>query len=143
MSKAIDQNQAESAESVEASDNPDDSMLGNIFSQWRQLDERLGSIQDNGQLEGSDEERAQLLYAQTVLMNTAAALPGKSYQDLLYKLSLWRRDAPELPSSVHEMERHESLVYSAYRDLVELTGNYFVATELDRKTNMQRSAEVA
>ena len=60
--------------------------------------------------------------AQTNLMELVASIEAKSLEDLAYKLALWRWDAPDLDDPSAAMSRCELVAYSAFRDLVNLTG---------------------
>lgn len=107
-----------------------------LFKQWQRMQDKLSENAASSEPDAQACDHA--LAAQTVLMRTAAVIPGANYRELLFKLALWRWDAPELATSVDQMERHEALVYSVFRDLVELTGETMVMTELDRKTKLLR-----
>ncbi|MEQ8935103.1 MAG: hypothetical protein RIE56_04860 [Amphiplicatus sp.] len=60
--------------------------------------------------------------AQTNLMELVASVEAKSLEDIAYKLALWRWDAPDLDDSSVGMSRCELVAYSAFRDLINMTG---------------------
>ncbi len=118
--------------------------LEEMFSDWRRLEKRLSELGAHDEMSVQEKQECdQIIQAQSLLMNTAALLNGSTYRDLLFKLAFWRWDAPELGKSLGEMTRYEALVYSAFRDLVRMTSNENVATDLDRRTNYLREPDAA
>ena len=103
--------------------------LEKLFNVFRQIDEVLGDCAGPDDL--GDEKAAGLIDAQTVVIRTAAALPARTYHDLLYKLALWRWDAPELDQPVDQMNRSDAIAYSAFRDLAEMLGVENVLKDFD------------
>ena len=119
------------------------SHLKHLFQKWQSLDDRLSQIASKGILSTEDENECDhIMRAQSVIMNTAAIVPGRTYSDVLYKLAFWRWDSPELESSLDRMKSYESLAYSAFRDLIEITGDISVMNEVDTQTNLLRLSEV-
>ncbi len=80
----------------------------------------------------AEDRSASLLDAQTVLMRTAASLPARSMRDLVFKLALWRWDAPELDRPIEEMTRADAVAYSTFRDLARILGDSSVLKEIDK-----------
>ncbi len=115
--------------------------LEQLFREWRKMELELAEVGEKDDADASLEESDNKLEAQTVLMNTAAIIRGTTYRDLLFKLAFWRWDAPELESSLDQMKRYDALAYSAFRDLVELTGETVVMTNLDEKTRLLRAGD--
>ncbi len=102
-----------------------------LFDVFRQID---AAIADSGS--GADDEgkAASLIEAQTVIIRTAAALPARCMRDLLYKLAIWRWDAPELDQPTEDMGRADAIAYSAFLDLSKMLGERDVLKDFD-KTN--------
>ena len=103
-----------------------------LFDVFRQIDAAIAEC-------GSDDEAEQgraasLIEAQTVIIRTAAALPARCMRDLLYKLAIWRWDAPELDQPVEDMGRADAIAYSAFLDLSKMLGERDVLKDFD-KTN--------
>jgi hypothetical protein len=112
--------------------NPDDDHHEKLFDVFRQIDAAIAEC-------GSDDEAEQgraasLIEAQTVIIRTAAALPARCMRDLLYKLAIWRWDAPELDQPVEDMGRADAIAYSAFLDLSKMLGERDVLKDFD-KTN--------
>lgn len=106
--------------------------IAELFQSWRRLE---NSISEAGQ------DADGLIDAQSLLMHTAALMQSKTPRDVLFKLAFWRCDAPDLDVPLGEMQRGDAVVYSAYRDLVHLTGATEVLTKLDKETNLLRNLE--
>ncbi len=104
--------------------------LEKLFTVFRQIDNVLGDCAGPDEL--GDAKAAGLIDAQTVVIRTAAALPARSMNDLLYKLALWRWDAPELDQPIEDMNRSDAIVYSAFRDLVRLLSDTTVLKGFDK-----------
>ena len=113
--------------------------LERLFLNWRMLEyAREGNGGENEEYHEADGHRTA---AQQVLMNTAACLPAKTYLDLVYKLAIWRWHRRDLENTLDEMSASDAIIYSLFRDLVEMTGNDAVLTEIDVKTNLLRNPE--
>ncbi|WP_411816615.1 hypothetical protein [Hyphococcus sp. DH-69] len=72
-----------------------------------------------------------LIEAQTVVIRTAATLPARSTEDLLYKLAIWRWDSPDLDKPVNEMNRADAIAYTAFRDLANILSDDSALKETD------------
>ncbi len=117
--------------------------LADLFQRWRQLDERQAAIASKTNITTEDESECdQIERLQSVILSTAAVLPGVSDRDILHKLAFWRWVAPELEDSLDRMLQYEAMAYSAFRDMVERTGETEVMTETDMRTEMLRFSEV-
>lgn len=102
-----------------------------LFDVFRQIDAAIAECGAGP----DDEARAEsLIEAQTVIIRTAAALPARCMRDLLYKLAIWRWDAPELDQPTEEMGRADAIAYSAFLDLSKMLGERDVLKDFD-KTN--------
>jgi len=103
-----------------------------LFEVFRQIDSAIAECESGNEAE--DGRAASLIEAQTVIIRTAAALPARCMRDLLYKLAIWRWDAPELDQPVEEMGRADAIAYSAFLDLSKMLGERDVLKDFD-KTN--------
>lgn len=125
----------------------DDSALDHLkrmFRTWRDIEAKIAANEadvEEGAIEKADDDAYRM--AQKALMDTAAAIRGSSLEDILYKLALWRWEAGDLGASLDEMKRGDAMVYSAFRDLAELTGESDVVTERDRRTDFLRKPDPA
>lgn len=72
-----------------------------------------------------------LIEAQTVVIRTAATLPARTTKDLMYKLALWRWDAPDLDKPVEDMHRADAIAYSAFRDLAVMLSDNSTLKDID------------
>jgi hypothetical protein len=96
------------------------SSLAGFFFAWLSLQRRPDRAAAARSGDGAEETLAdEILSAQSSLMDIAARMPAQSFEDLAYKLALWRWDAA---SRVEEMDRAERMAHAAFCDLVELTG---------------------
>ncbi len=80
----------------------------------------------------ADANASGLIEAQSVVIRTAAALPARCTRDLLFKLALWRWDAPDLEQPVEDMNRADAIAYSAFIDLSKMLGAQEVLKEFDK-----------
>ncbi|GJL92892.1 hypothetical protein [Hyphococcus sp.] len=103
-----------------------------LFDVFRQIDAAIAECSSG---DAADDSRAaNLIEAQSVVIRTAAALPARCMRDLLYKLAIWRWDAPEIEQPVKEMGRSDAIAYSAFLDLSKMLGERDVLKDFD-KTN--------
>lgn len=66
------------------------------------------------------ESRLQLLLGE--MLSLASKQECKSTVDVALKAALWRRDAPEFSLFDRNISRADIVLYSAYRDLLRMTG---------------------
>jgi hypothetical protein len=91
-------------------------------------------------LETSDEDaRDALLEAQTMAIELACAVRARTLRDIVFKLALWRWDTPDLGPDA-DMTRNEKAAYSAFRDLVAMTGEESALTVDDIEALLGESA---
>lgn len=100
--------------------------LKKLFDLFRQIGDVLAGCEEG------DPKATGLMEAQTVVVRTAAAVPARTMRDLLYKLALWRWDAPNLDKPTDEMCRGEAVAYSAFRDLVKALGENDLLKDFDK-----------
>ncbi|MEE2691062.1 MAG: hypothetical protein VX640_05935 [Pseudomonadota bacterium] len=108
------------------------SQFESFFKIWLML-ERQGEL-----TEEAAEESEGAIPAQTNLMELVASVESKSMEDLAYKLALWRWDAPDIDATGTCMSRGDLVAYSAFRDLVKLTGLELLMRPEDIETGFYR-----
>lgn len=115
--------------------------LENLFRKWREIELALDAhaAEDTGSIH-NQAECNRLIEAQSMLMNSAALTSSSTFRDLLFKLSLWRWDAPELDD---QPQRSDAIALSVFRDLVDLTGETGVLTEIDKRTQILQDVQSA
>ncbi|MEZ5891961.1 MAG: hypothetical protein R3C58_02260 [Parvularculaceae bacterium] len=102
-----------------------------LFEVFRNIEASLGELSAATDAE-SDARAEGLIEAQTVVVRTAATLPARTMKDLLYKLAIWRWDAPELDRPVETMTRSDAVAYTAFRDLAHMLGVTEVLKDFDK-----------
>ena len=85
----------------------------------------------------SDTERNldEIIDAQDQVAKTACQSRATTYEELLYKLAMWRLDTPDFESTPIQADRKDLIVYSVFRDLIKITGLDHVQTNTDSETN--------
>ncbi len=89
------------------------SRLEALFREYATLEERI--VADPAIADG-------LVSAQSLVMRTAAGAPARTPRDLLFKLALWRWDAPDLQTPIETLPRYNAVAVSAFRDLTAMVG---------------------
>ncbi len=102
---------------------PNVDTLEAIFDLWTHLERRN---QDFIKLPHTQAEveihNNNLFEAQERLMSTATTIRSKNDDHIAYKIALWRWDAPELDQRDGFIQRSDKVAYSAFKDLVRITG---------------------
>lgn len=98
-----------------------------MFFLWRLLQERLCATHSVG----DDALADKITDAQAALMAFVAQQPAKTTEDVLYKLALWRWDSSDIAGEITALPPADQVLYSAFRDLVQMTGLRDVLTEED------------
>ncbi len=83
-----------------------------LFAIYRDIESRLTA---------DDDDADNLIATQSVVVRSAAMLPARTVRDVLFKLALWRWDAPNIDTPIDEMMPYEAAAFSALNDLVDLT----------------------
>ncbi|MEM8799149.1 MAG: hypothetical protein AAGF15_03620 [Pseudomonadota bacterium] len=83
------------------------------------------------ELETEDGNAEGLESAQTALMQTSASRRAHTIHELLFKLALWRWDAPDLDIPMDQMTRYDAVAYSVFRDLAAMLCDTSVLTARD------------
>lgn len=124
LQRAVSEIEVEAAERSDAQEDH----LEKLFNLFRQIDEVLADCSG----EQGDAKAAGLIEAQTVIIRTAAVIQARCKRDLLYKLALWRWDAPDLDKPLEEMSRSDAILYSAFCDLAKTLGDETVLKDFDK-----------
>lgn len=111
--------------------------LKELFCNYTELTKQLKKCASGYTCEGSDERADNLLAEQTGIIRKAVSTPATNIQEIMLKMAIWRRDAPDLETP-SRMYRHDALAYSVFRDLVVLTGAFRFLTEIDRRAGLLR-----
>lgn len=90
--------------------------------------------------EGEDADTDATYDMQTVLLQTATQHPARNQRELLFKLALWRWDAPEMDQPLGAMSRYDAVAFSVFLDLVKLTGEDSVLKQVDRTGRPHRES---
>ncbi len=118
----------------------DESELERLFKSWRKLSRlETQSGFDGATASTRRSESTGSNFYPWVLTDTATRHRADSARDLLYKLAFWRWSNPNLGARCGAMNSIDAVLYSAFRDLVELTGEEEVMTAFDRRTNLMRN----
>lgn len=129
--------QSELRQLTERSEDRLDALLGVYFATDRNLEEYNRT---SGGAE--DDMRADwVIEMQSLIMQKAAAIEADSLNGVLYKLALWRWDAPDLDVSNAELYRYDALAYSAFRDLAAILRNEKVLKPCDRTNSFSSPQE--
>lgn len=105
-----------------------------LFYTYSGLTKKLEECASCCSCEGSDERADELLAEQSEVIRQAVSAPTNIIREILFKITLWRWDAPDL-EALNNLDRHNALAYSVFRDLVNLTGASNALTEDDERTS--------
>ena len=108
----------------------EDKYLERLFDLFVKSEELMAELADSRVNPDAELELDKLLAYQIKLLKDAANAPSFSISDILIKLSLWRRFAPDLECDTQEMQLSDAVAYSAYIDLIKINED-IVATKAD------------
>lgn len=124
-----------------------DPLLQTALDTWDAADRVLEVLaRQSGADESTGALEVSLLAMQSEIMEVVSSVTAKSAADAALKVALWRRDAPEFQLGSPETARSDRVLYSAYRDLIALTGLEKLLTEADKSStarNCKFSAETS
>ena len=111
-----------------------------LFTLWMDLENSLETVEEGPRASSGstfDIERKldEIIDAQDHVAKTACQSRAKTYEELLYKLAMWRLDTPDFESTPIQADRKDLIVYSVFRDLIKITGLDHVKTKTDSETN--------
>jgi len=111
-----------------------------LFTLWMDLENSLETVTQGlpaPPIHTSDSERDldEIIDAQDQVAKTACQSRATTYEELLYKLAMWRLDTPDFESTPIQADRKDRIVYSVFRDLIKITGLDHVQTNTDSETN--------
>jgi len=90
-----------------------------LFKLWMCLEQRLGEC--GGGAAPADEADT-IIHTQSVIIDQCALVPAATVREVLCKLAIWRVETPDLPPGP-ATARADAIAYSAFCDLVRLTGH--------------------
>lgn len=110
-----------------------------LFKLWRSLDDEMETLVKLGSTSTVDmtedlREIDDIIEAQDRIADVAFQSQASTFEGLLYKLALWRLDSPDFETMPLYADRKDCIVYSAFRDLVTITGVETVITTDDKTT---------
>ena len=116
------------------------SLQKSLFKLWKNLDEEMETLvkfgsEPTGDMNENISEIDDIIEAQDKIADVAYRSQASTFEGLLYKLALWRLDSPDFEKLPIDADRKDCIVYSAFRDLVTITGVETVKPEIDKRTN--------
>ena len=111
-----------------------------LYALWIDLEDNLktvtgGESVSSIQTPEIDHKLDEIIDAQDHIAMTACQSRAKTFEDLLYKLAIWRSDTPDFETIPIYADRKDQIVYSVFRDLIKITGIDHVKTKTDKRTN--------
>ena len=107
--------------------------LKNLFEIFVKIENVLELAEESSSTSELEEISGRLIDAQSRALQIASQIQASSAGDLLYKLALWRWDAPEINGDHTDLKRYEAVMYSTFLDLAKIVGDDMVLKEMDRK----------
>ena len=125
---------------IEATRVEDPSFHKALFTLWVDLENSLETVnasQTASDIQTADIEQNldEIIDAQDHVAKTAYQSRAKTYEELLYKLAMWRSDTPDFETTPIHADRKDLIIYSVFRDLIKITGIEHVKTKVDAETN--------
>lgn len=99
-----------------------DQQLESLFRMYRAADAALECYGRAGHSAADSACYDRVIDTQSAIMRRAVAVKASSIKGVLYKLAMWRRDAPDLNVPLDELMRYDAIAVSAFRDLASLLG---------------------
>ncbi|MBI1391680.1 MAG: hypothetical protein GC152_02955 [Alphaproteobacteria bacterium] len=93
-----------------------------LFAVYRDIDALLRDGEQSTQT---------LVQAMNETMRAAAEIPATTPREVLFKMALWRWDAPGIDYRLADLSRHDAVAYSAFRDLAGLLDEEAVMKDSD------------
>ena len=117
----------------------DPSLQKSLFKLWKDLDEEMETLVNAGPASTVEtveylSEFDDIIEAQDKIADVSCRSHASTFEGLLYKLALWRLDSPDFETMPFDADRKDCIVYSAFRDLVTITGVKTVITTGDKTT---------
>lgn len=105
--------------------------LETLYDLFIRSNAALGASATNVDNEELTIQTEDLMVAQATIIDLAAETKANTNDELLCKMALWRREAPELDLAAEEMTGADALAYSVFQDLIKLTGRLDMLTDYD------------
>ena len=112
-----------------------DSSIEALFKLWTCLEQRLGERGDGAPPE---DETASIIHTQSVIIEQCALVPAATVRDVLCKLAIWQAETPDLPPGP-ATPRADAIAYSAFCDLIRLTGHEDFLRQKDSQNRLPAS----
>lgn len=109
------------------------SCLKNLFEIFVKIEKALELAEESSNSKELEEISGRLIDAQSHALQIASKVRASSAKDLLYKLALWRWDAPEINGEYTDLKRYEAVMYSTFLDLAIIVGDDDVLKRMDRE----------
>ena len=111
-----------------------------FFTLWINLEKSLQTITENDtesliDTSDNDSKLDAIVDAQDEIANAVCQSRAETYEDLLYKVAMWRSDTPDFETMPIDADRKDRIIYSVFRDLIQITGMDKLKTNIDDKTN--------
>lgn len=116
-----------------------------LFTLWANLEEDMethAKFEPTSPIDGAEDLAVidDIIDAQDRIADVAFQSQASTYEGLLYKLGMWRLDCPDFNNIPDDADRKDRIVYSVFRDLVNITGVETVKTKIDKSTHFFESA---
>ncbi|MBT8473807.1 MAG: hypothetical protein HKN14_13260 [Marinicaulis sp.] len=109
------------------------SCLKSLFEIFVKIEKSLDLAEESSSSRELEEISGRLIEAQSHALQIAINIPARNARDLLYKLALWRWDAPEINGEHTDLKRYEAVTYSTFLDLAMIVGDDEVLKKMDRE----------
>ncbi len=137
MHSAI-QHASDTLQTIQSPEISEQSFQKALFSLWMGLENSLTTVTKTSPSEiplSIEDKLDKIIDAQDQVADAACQSRAKTFEDLLYKLAIWRADTPDFETLPAYGDRKDRIIYSVFRDLVTITGIEHVKTEVDKSTN--------
>lgn len=126
--------------SIHSTDAEGPSFQKALFKLWMDLENNLQIVTDREPAPSienldTDKELDEIIDAQDQIANAVCHSRAETFEDLLYKVAMWRSDTPDFETMPINADRKDRIIYSVFRDLIEITGITNVTTNVDDRTN--------
>ncbi len=109
--------------------------LKSLFSLWVSLQDTLDMYRDAESLTAvtqsvREKKLNAIVDAQSIVVTAVCRFRSESFEDLLYKVAIWKSDASVFKISINHADRRNLITKSVFADLLRLTGRYEVKSQI-------------
>lgn len=127
-------------DSIKTKGTENTSLQKSLFTLWMKLENSMEAVTEETlvspeNISNLERNLDEITDAQNSVAKASCQSRATSFEDLLYKLAIWRGDTPDFETMPLYSDRKDQLVYSVFRDLIKITGLDHVKTDADVKTN--------